>query len=92
VDKTAMILRHKLSVGDHNVVWLSPNALLLSVGVKAGEDMISLWTLWRIGEEQVRRRVFKVVVTGWHFDDTGAKYIGTAVADGEYVWHVFEVT
>ncbi len=37
-------------------------------------------------------RTFKIIGTGWVFEDSDLKYIGTIQQfDGDLVWHLFEV-
>lgn len=40
-------------------------------------------------ENQKERRYFRLVPTGWDFNDEHLEYLGI-VQGGSFVWHVFE--
>lgn len=94
------ILRFKLTRDDVTNAALPAGARVLSVGVKPGEDRISIWAL--CPETYASEpRTFRIIGTGWNVDlPPSAIFLGTAMEtrDGfdpahpqTFCWHVFEI-
>jgi hypothetical protein len=58
--------------------------------VQCQDGSIALWALIDPAEPR-EDRTFKVIGTGWTFDNPGHYYIAT-VQVGSFVWHIFEET
>ena len=82
------IYKYNLEMVDHQKIRMPLGATILSV-----QEQFGVLMFWAIVEERplVFRKIH-ILGTGFKFDGSPGKYIGTAQAQsGAYVWHVFDM-
>lgn len=70
------------------VVQMPASAKVL--GLQEQGDKFMIWVLIDLSDDQIlENRKFKIIGTGWEFDDAEKRYVGTVQKNG-FVWHLFE--
>lgn len=88
------IWKFPLTPGELNVIEVPFDAEILSVGCPSIKNRLvesDYPVVWVLGTPTMNRRKmrFKVIGTGWDFDDYACQFIGTAYQTSGLVWHIF---
>lgn len=83
------IHKYRLKGQKEQVLELPRGSKILTVHEQNGDAM--LWALVDIESEEKEKVEFKIVGTGWVFEDKGFEYVSTfQLENGTLVFHVFK--